>query len=60
MGSPTKVPPRKTPAYFKDEVLRQWQVMLNQGLIEESNSPWMAPTVFVRKKTLDYVLIAGN
>ena len=27
--------------------------MLDQGIIEESNSPWMAPTVFVRKKTGD-------
>jgi len=51
VGSPTKVPPRQIPAHFKDEVLRQLQVILDQGIIEESNSPWIAPTVFVRKKT---------
>jgi len=27
--------------------------MLKQGIIEESNSPWMSPTVFMRKKTGD-------
>jgi len=50
VGSPTRVPPRQIPANYKDEVLRQLQVM---GIIEVSNSPWMAPTVFVRKKTGD-------
>ena len=52
-GTPTRVLPRRIPAHFKVEVLRQLQVMLDQGIIEESNSPWMAPTVFVRKKTGD-------
>ena len=40
-GTPTRVPPRRIPAHFKDEVTRQLQVMLKQGIIEESNSPWM-------------------
>ena len=52
-GTPTKVSPRRIPAHFKDEVTRQLQVMLEQGIIEESNSPWMSPMVFVRKKTGD-------
>jgi len=30
--------------------------MLDQGIIKESNSPWMAPIVFVRKKTGDFQL----
>ena len=49
-GAPKRVPPRRIPAHFKDEVTRQLQVMLEQGIIEESNSPWMTPTVFMRKK----------
>ena len=53
VGSPKRVPPRRIPAHFKDEVLQQLQVMLDQGIIEESNSPWMAPTVFVQKKIGD-------
>ena len=53
IGTPTKVKPRRIPAHFKDEVTRQLQVMLEQGIIEESNSPWMSPMVFVRKKTGD-------
>ena len=36
-GNPTRVPPRCIPAHFKDEVTRQLQVMLEQGIIEESN-----------------------
>ena len=52
-GTQTKVPPRRIPAHFKDKVTRQLQVMLEQSIIEESNSPWMSPMVFVRKKTGD-------
>ena len=32
---------------------RQLQIMVDQGIIEESNNPWMAPARFVRKKTGD-------
>ena len=42
--------------HYKDEVQKQLQVMLEQGIIEESNSPWMAPAVFVRKKSGDLQL----
>ena len=55
-GSPTRVPPRRIPVHYKDEVQNQLQVMLEQGIIEESNSPWMAPAVFVRKKSGDLQL----
>ena len=27
--------------------------MLDEGIIEESSSPWMAPAVFIRKKNGD-------
>ncbi len=49
-GTPTKVPPRRIPAHFKDEVTRQLQVMLEQGIIEESNSPWMSPMGICEKE----------
>jgi hypothetical protein len=31
----------------------QVQDMLNEGVIEESNSPWNAPAILVPKKSLD-------
>ena len=61
-GAPKRVPPRCIPTHFKDEVTKQLQVMLEQGIIEESNSPWMSPTVFMRKRleTSDSVWTTGN
>ena len=50
-GSPTRVPPRRIPVHYREEVEQQIQEMLVQGIIEESCSPWMAPAVFVRKKS---------
>ena len=44
-----RVPPRRNPAHFQDEVREQLDDMLAKGIIEESNSPWMAPAVFSRK-----------
>ena len=58
-GAPKRVPPRRIPAHFKDEVTRQLQVMLEQGIIEESNSPWMSPTVFARKKNWRPPILCG-
>lgn len=52
-GNPVKVPPRRIPAHYREEVEQQINVMLEQGIIEESSSPWMAPAVFVRKKSGD-------
>ena len=52
-GNPVKVPPRRIPAHYREEVEQQINVMLEQGIIEESSSPWMAPVVFVRKKSGD-------
>ena len=50
-GSPIRVPPRRIPAHYKQEVEEQVQQMLHKGVIQESSSPWMAPAVFVRKKS---------
>ncbi len=50
-GSPVRVPPRRIPAHYREEVERQLQEMLSLGIIEESSSPWMAPAVFARKKS---------
>ena len=49
-GNPVKVPPRQIPAHYRENVEKQIQTMLAQGIIEESSSPWMAPAVFVPKK----------
>ena len=50
-GSPVRVPPRRIPVHYREEVETQIQQMLDQGIIEESSSPWMAPAVFVKKKS---------
>ena len=52
-GNPTRVPPRRIPGHFKQEVEQQIHEMLQRGIIEESCSPWLAPAVFVRKKSGD-------
>ena len=52
-GNPVKIPPRRIPAHYREEVERQIHVMLEQGIIEVSSSPWMAPAVFVPKKSGD-------
>ena len=48
-GVPIRVPPRRVPAHYRSEVERQIHQMLEQGIITESSSPWMAPAVFVPK-----------
>ena len=50
-GPPICVPPRRVPVHYRNEVERQIQQMLEQGVITESSSPWMAPTVFFPKKS---------
>ena len=50
-GSPLKVPPRRVPAEYRAEVEGLLKEMLQEGIIEESSSPWMAPAVYVKKKT---------
>ena len=48
---PVKIPPRRIPIHYKEEVEKQLQEMLKLGIIEESQSPWMAPAVYVPKKS---------
>jgi len=52
-GQPIRVPPRRVPAHYHGEVERQINEMLEQGIITQSSSPWMAPAVFVPKKSGD-------
>ena len=53
IGTPVKVLPRRIPANYRTEVENQIPIMLQEGIIEESSSPWLAPAVFVRKKNGD-------
>ena len=50
-GSPIHVPPRRIPAHYREQVEKQIMVVLEQGIIEESSSPWMAPVVVVPKQS---------
>ena len=50
-GPPVHVPPRCIPIHYCEEVLKQLKNMLDQGIIKQSNSSWMAPAVFVRTKS---------
>ena len=50
-GTPVRVPSRRIPMHFREEVEVQIQQLLEKGIITESNSPWLAPAVYVRKKT---------
>ena len=52
-GTPVKVPPRRVLANYRVEVEEQLTSMLEKGIIEESSSPWMAPAVYILKKTGD-------
>ena len=52
-GQPICVPPRRVPAHYRDKVEHQINEMLEQGIITQSSSPWMAPAVFVPKKSGD-------
>ena len=50
-GQPVEVPPRRIPAHYRDNVEKQIEVILEQGIIERSSSPWIALTIFVLKKS---------
>ena len=55
-GPPVWVPPRRIPVHYTEMRSNQLQLMLDQGIIKHSNSPWMAPAVFVQKKSGDICL----
>ena len=52
-GPPLRVPPRRIPEQYRPKVEGQIKSMLQQGIIEKSSSPWMAPAVYVEKKSGD-------
>jgi len=41
--SPIKQVPRRIPIHMREEVNKIIKDMKNQGVIEESKSPWMSP-----------------
>lgn len=49
-SSPIKQVPRRVPFQMRDEVNKIIEEMKEQGVIEESQSPWVSPAVLVRKK----------
>ena len=49
-NSPIKMAPRRIPLAKRADATRCLQEMKEQGIIKESNSPWSAPIVLVKKK----------
>jgi len=47
---PIKQVPRRIPFHMRDEVNKIIEDMKEQGIIEESQSPWISPAVLVKKK----------
>ena len=47
---PVRLPPYRVPHAYRSEVKRQVNEMLQDGVIEPSNSEWAAPIVLVKKK----------
>eukprot|EP00731_Ephydatia_muelleri_P016112 Em0009g536a len=48
--APVRVPPRRIPAQYREEIEHQLQEMLDRNIIRVSSSPWLAPAVYVPKK----------
>ena len=48
---PVRDPPRRVPAHYRTEVERQLTEMLDRNIIRVSSSPWLAPAVYVPKKS---------
>ena len=45
-----KLPPRRLPIHMRETAEKEITKMLEQDVIEKSNSPWAAPIVLVKKK----------
>ena len=56
-GTPVRVPSRRVPVHYNEEVEHQIKEMLQKEIIEESTSPWMAPAVFVKKSQVTFVSV---
>ena len=50
--APVKVPPRMILQAYQQEMTSQIKEMLNQNIIKISSSPWLAPPVLIKKKTM--------
>ena len=48
-GPPVRQPLRRIPYSLQDSVSKEVKMMLHQGVIRESNSPWSSPVVMVKK-----------
>ena len=48
--APIRQYPRRFPYAYREEVNKQISEMLEQGVIQQSNSPWASPIVLVKKK----------
>ncbi len=49
-ANPVKQRPRRVPMALRDEAEAEVERMLNQGVIQPSNNPWVSPVVLVQKK----------
>ena len=49
-SKPVHLPPRRIPQACRDEVRKLIHDMLEQGAIQNSDSPWSSPVVLVKKK----------
>ena len=47
---PVRVPPRRLPIHMEQVVRAELTTLLEQGVIQSSESPWSAPVVMVKKK----------
>jgi len=49
-SGPIKQVPRRIPFHLQKDIDKEIEEMKRQGVIEESNSPWVSPAVIVKKK----------